>query len=296
MPNALRILLSSALVLATAALCPAADESYPIKLFRPNKVGDQYDTQLSVKGDDSESFTRQGSPPEKTEQSMRGELSGHVEVKQTDKKGETKVAVLTIKRLAGANGAADLKDLVNTGVIVEITRGEKETSFVVRSGEALNTPAKNFLTLMFSPLKDSPITDDDVFGSKTSHKVGDSWPVSADVVAKTFSDEGLVISSKNISGTVTLKAAEKSPAGKPALRIQADMDLKDFKVSRDRPGMTIDSALIHMRYGGLYPTDASAPALESGLVRDSTIRWKSADGILEDKSHLEIHETIAPEK
>ena len=151
--------------------------------------------------------------------------------------------------------------------------------------------------MIYEPIHDADSTDDDMFGSTEKRKVGESWPVHADAMAKSISKGGMEIAAAAITGQTHLNGME-SVNGTLALRgVQAAIDMKDPKPSNGPPGMTMEGSSIHGEFTGLFPLDPKAPAQrKSQMTMDTNIRYQRSDGLvkMDITSHIVKKEVVTP--
>ena len=274
-----------AVVLAVAAM-PArgADTAYPIKLARASKVGDAYDVQHTIEAVSSSTATPAGSPPQIQSQTIKAELQGSCVVTEVDAHGLQRGLKLTVKKFS----VGDARDAVAPGMVIAITRGEKDSTFVVAGGEELSADVKNALTIAYPPLPKSEITDDDAIGSKTPRKVGESWPINADAAAQQATQSGVEVDAKKITGSSVLKAVEKVNGGE-ALRIVTDITATGVKPPNLPNGISVDSSELKSHSDCVVPTDEKLTPVENTDTMDIHLSCSSAGATgmkLEIKSHI----------
>ncbi len=256
--------LFSALVicLAVGTVARAADDSYAIKLHRPNKVGDHYDTHIVVEESQTQSVDSGGPAPRVQTKSSGADLTGRVEVTEIDKNGDEVGMVLTVKKLADAQG----KELLESGKEIVVKRSAADVTFTAAEGE-ISDDARALLRLMFSSNNPDGPTDDDIFGSKAPHQAGDQWNIDADRAAKSLSESGTKVDVADLRGKVTLKGVE-NVNGVAMLRVTGEVDADNVKPPPPGPGIVTTSCSVQMHFTGLYPTDTALPTYERQVQMD----------------------------
>jgi hypothetical protein len=125
------------------------------------------------------------------------------------------------------------------------------------------------------------VSDDDTFGSSSPRKVGDSWPINKEAVAKGFSSAGFSVDVKDVADqTVYLRRTFDSPAGKELL-IEAFMNAKNFKPAELPPGATIESGELKAEFSGIFPVDPARLPRESGESVEITIHMTLPNAAVE---------------
>src|SRR5262249_16911964 len=136
-----------------------------------------------------------------------------------------------------------------------VERSEKEAKFTIRNG-VLSDDIKGLLGQVYDKINSTGITDDQVFGSKTPRKIGESWPADAKAAATQAGGTGVAVDPDNFKGQTTLTAAEKVD-NIPALRFTSTLKVSDLS-----PTLPTGYARERFEFGGtivyLVPAD---PAL-----------------------------------
>src|ERR1041384_4598276 len=99
-----RVILISALLLtgiAPSQSARAADETYPIKINRPAKAGDVYETHIFLELKDSATATVQGVAQPPRSSAAKGDLVARINVAEVDKTRNEKTFSITIPKFTG---------------------------------------------------------------------------------------------------------------------------------------------------------------------------------------------------
>jgi hypothetical protein len=116
-------------------------------------------------------------------------------------------------------------------------------------------------------LKD--LTDDQCFGTAKPVRVGDSWQVNPEAVARLVSQEGAKVAKQDVSGTVKLKAVQVVD-GAPHLLIQGKVAVAKWVPDpRDLPhGTKFVEGTQEIKFTRLLPVDPAGPCVtDSGSER-----------------------------
>ena len=139
----------------------------------------------------------------------------------------------------------------------------KGVQFLV-GGRPVAENIKEALELFFDAdaRKEDEITDDEVFGTKERKKVGDTWPINAELAARQATAEGIKLDAGNVTGATTVVKKE-TVNGTPCLRLRSTMKATGFQMPM--PGMTLDQSKVAGVFEASFPIDPSLPCL---LVRE----------------------------
>jgi len=261
-----------ATLLISATIAAAADESYPFKIARPFKAGDAYDLDMIIDNSRTSVITRQGAAKETTTEAFKGDITGRVDVAEVDARGNEKVFSLTVKKFTGG---PEGKELVESGKIIDVKRTDQKVDYTMRGGASVSTEIQDILGQFCERLNNSPVTDDEVFGSATPHKAGESWPVDAALAAQQATGSGVQIDPKKIAGQTTFKGVEMV-AGTPALRLATTMNMTDAKPTGMPDTYTFDTCEVKSMTTSLLSTDITVPPLEREMNLETKVVIKVA--------------------
>jgi hypothetical protein len=284
---------ASMMAVAGCVILLGAGPAYTLKLDRPMKAGNAYDTHWEIEQTQTVSITVQGAAQPQQQEITKGDLKGSVRVGKVDAKGVAIELSITIKSLTDGSG----KSLIEAGKVVDIKRGEKQVDIALQGGGEISDGAKKVLTAMYPAHTTADTSDDDVFNSGKAQSVGDSWPVHSEAMITDLNRQGFVIEAKNVSGQTTLKGVEKVD-GKDALRVASAFTMKNVKTPTSDPSMTVDDCTMDGHLDGLFPVDTSMAPAESTVMMDMTLRMSSkANPVkMEVKAHQSRKETITQTK
>jgi len=221
MRNLHRSLIAVVALLTTSSLLQAAGTTYPIKIHRPDKVGESYDIHTTVNVSMKRSMKTADSPAHVDQIHTIGDVTARLSVLILDDKGDPATFTLAVTKFTAGPDAAEV---VPAGKVIIVTRTETEVTAVLPDQEKLNSDALEVIKAIYSPIRITGVTDDDILGSKTPHAVGESWSVNAENAAKDLGKDSKV-DAKNISGKATLKSIQNVD-GNQAVHFYCKMEAK----------------------------------------------------------------------
>jgi hypothetical protein len=247
-------------VMSMVLLLPAISvsaEDYEIRLHRPQTAGATY--RMTVTGsDNSEMGMDINSKPEKREtENLTVDFESTVTILEVSGKGspvKESHRIVRCNRIVNGSRTA----LVPPGSVVLASWSAEKIRFTIE-GKEVSPEAEEVLYLAIS-LDDSDSTADDAFGATGRKKVGESWPINADVAVKELRSPELDIAKESISGKVTLESVG-SKDNIPCLTIsgKAVISRLDFPID---PEIYTDRAQGRISFTSKYPLDPAMGMLE----------------------------------
>jgi len=241
------------------ATAPAGGKAYTIKLSRPSKVGDRY--RLMTRGSDHNSLVvkANGQTVQQENEALGVQLVGVVTVLAVDQQGAVlKKSILIEKFVMTKNGTTSRPLAKGSVVIAESQGGKKVLSL---QGGKLSDDAEKALGPVIT-VKTSKNTADDAFGSKTPRRVGETWPVNANSIARGLG-ERLGLAAESIKGQVKLVGVADVD-GVACLHITGGMTCDRFK--SPVPGLTpAKGSQIEISFSGQFPIDTAIRQLGDKL-------------------------------
>jgi hypothetical protein len=236
---------------------PVLAEDYEIRLHRPRKAGQTY--RLNVSGSDHSQMSMDiNSKPEKRDtEDMTIDFESIVTILEVGKKGNPVKESHRIVRCNRAENGARIA-LVPTGSILVASKVNEKYQFTLE-GKEPSPEAKEAFEMAIS-LDDSDSTEDDAFGTKARKKIGDSWPINAEVAAAELSSSELGFKKENFSGNVTLAGIGIKDTI-PCLMISGVVMVNqfDFPIS---PEIYTDRSQGSFTFTSKYPLDLAMGVLE----------------------------------
>jgi hypothetical protein len=120
-------------------------------------------------------------------------------------------------------------------------------------------------------------SDDEIYESKESQKVGNSWKINSVAAARNLAKTGINVQMDAITGTATLEEVTKIEDA-PCLKVRGEMHIKGMAPSI--PDFEIETAEMHMTYSAMFPVDITMGRLEEsqGMKMNLSMRGKQ-DGV-----------------
>lgn len=236
----------------------AGAQEYKIKLSHAEKAGDTLPYSCQGTSTEHVTATIPGQPPHETNTTLNAQLTGTRKVLTADDKGNAVKVSITVTQCT-ANG----NSIIDPGTVLFAERtGAEPTKYSINNAP-VDAAVGKALDLVLE-ISDPTAPDDDVsFGTTQPQKVGDSWPVNAEVGAKTASHAGVPVTKENISGSVKLAGVDKVD-GKDVLKVSGNLMAKDIK-GPGPGGLQIQSGDVTMDMDGTFAADDSTPPLTQGM-------------------------------
>lgn len=258
--------LKAALICIVAALVVAAlppNAAFRVKLTRPWHPGDRYKFTSSVTT--TNLLALNGAwPAGNGSGKCRVDLVSEVTVLDVNGRGGSTKELHKIIKFTRTEGGASTEILKQGD---EITASLEKRERVFRRGkEPVSSEEAQVLSVVIA-FDSRRAMDDEVFGTDGYRKIGDSWPVNPEAMARDVRDE-CQVKKEDISGTVKLAGVSKIE-GTECLCIEADVKLSHIVAPMPKRSV-LKSASMGMVFSGKYPVDPSLPAIESSSTVTST--------------------------
>jgi hypothetical protein len=182
-------------------------------------------------------------------------------------------------------------------MVVDVQRGEKETTCTAMGGATLESDAAAALRMMFFAYAEPDLSDDDIYGSKTPRKIGESWPMNADVLRKGWTGMGWKIDAGAMTGQTKLESAE-TVRDTPMLHVSSTTDLKNATPPGIPPEIRVVSSEFHTRLEASVPVDTMGEMYIKDMSQDAVLHLQdTATGSESDVTmHAAQKESIFPTK
>ena len=283
-----RTRLLSCLVLLCACAAAAAQEkpeakAYEIKLARPLKVGTKYAMTADGALVRQVTVTRGGATQKQPEDGFGVHLAGTVEVLALDEIGEEAKVSVTIDKCTRITSEGET-ELVPKGKVLVAEGKGKDTKFSVQDGGELSKDATDALELVISLDTNDKLTDDDLLGTKERKKVGESWPVTPENVAKDSERVGVIVKPGDVEGSFRLDGLERME-GVECLKLSGNLKVKDLRTKADDneddglpEGFVVEGGSMEAKYAGLFPVDTSVGSLAESAIMTFVSHFKGKGG------------------
>jgi hypothetical protein len=263
LPFCLALLFGCAVAIAQDA---PKDQSYEIKLARPLKVGQKYALTADGALLRQVKVTRGGTTHEQPEEGYGVRLEATVEILALDETGEESKISCAVDKCARITGEGETELLAKGKVFIAEGKG-KDTKFSLPDGGELPKDATDALDLVISMDTNDKLTDDDMLGTKEKKKVGESWAVTPQAIAKDSERVGVEVKAEDVDGSFRLDGLEKV-GDVECLKMSGNLRVKKLVTKADATeddglpeGFVVDNGSMEAKYTGLFPVDASVGSL-----------------------------------
>ena len=269
-PPARPLVLTALLTLCVVPVARADDaapadekKEYEVKIARKIEVGTKYALTADGALLRQVSLSAGGETKQQPDDGFGIHLEGTVEVLALDSIGEEAKVACTVEKCTRITSKGET-DIVPKGQVIIAEGKGKDTVFSLKDGGELPKEATEALDLAISLDSGDEYTDDEMFGTKERQKVGGSWPVEREKVAKDAKRVGVVVKPEDVEGSFKLDGLEKVGEVE-CLKISGGLKMKKLSRKDDEDdglpeGFSVESGSMDAKYGGLFPVD---PALGS---------------------------------
>lgn len=249
-------LVVSLLVLAGSAL---AQEDYEIRLARPHKVGEKF--KLVVQADETrgQKVSQEDKVLQNLTRKIKVSLEATLEVLAVDGSGEMTKAAFTVAKMDAVVDGQPIKGL-EEGTLITAGWKDGEKVYTIKDETVAKGDAAKLLDLVIPLKEEGKPTSDAAFGTKQRQKVGSSWDVDAETIAKGLTGKSLKLDKENVSGKTTLVEATTVGDVK-CLRLKVDVKLQNVGFPLPE-GSKTQEATIGVNVDLLLPQDPSQALLE----------------------------------
>jgi hypothetical protein len=193
--------------------------------------------------------------------------------------GQPTRATYRIEKCASRDGT--YRGALSPGTVLTVEAG-KWKSAIRRTGGRLNIRDEIFLRSILSLPNLGDATADDAFGSTEPRRVGETWAVNAEALARWMSREGTPVDPRSVSGTVKLKAVQ-AVNGVPCLLVTGRAVIEHWvPEKKDIPdGFKVVSASDEVKFTKLVPADAAGGlCLVDSYSDRATMKVATAEGAI----------------
>lgn len=251
LPGTFRLLCSVALCSAVLLSSAGAADDYQIKINRPEKVGAKYELNGTTHKKESSTVKMGDKVIQSRDKNVKATLTGTVEVLKVDKDGLAVKKKLTVTSFKDAEGT----ELLKKGTVVFAETVEGKGQYRLADGSKLESRVRGVIGDLFDTQSKSAADIEQALGTDKRRKIGESWPVKTESLAKS-----LHVDPKAIKGTATLeKTADVN--GEKCLLFSAKMIISDFPGKEDlkKQMLEVKSVKFNMTVSGYLPIDPKKP-------------------------------------
>ncbi len=277
----LRSLPCVALVAALASAgVLSAQADYEIKFGRKSHVGDRF--RVVSKGVDEQMVRMQfnGKDMPARRDGYEFELVADVEVLAVSDHGRENKAQLTVGKITRTL-SNQTGEILPAGTVVLAERVNGKMKYTAGETPVVPMVAKVLdIAGFLSPgERDSDDEDDNVLGSGTRRKPGETWSINSEAAAASLAKRGIQTDASHIRGTVTLHEVTQE-AGVPVLRLSSQFQVNDLKPPLP-PGVEVDNCEVVATNAGLLPVDVTKGRLQDEMSLSMSV---SAHGLKDGNS------------
>jgi hypothetical protein len=202
-------------------------------------------------------------------------FQGRAEVIEVDRSGQPFKVAFTVKSLSKtANG--ETVDLVKPGTII-LADGSLERPFSLKDGP-VDQAVQDAFAVVYSAHKPNDVSDDDVFGSRTPRRIGESWPIDAAKGMKSLAENGLIIAEGHLNGTTSLVGKGKVGSS-DCLNLRGEIKADGVSSKDFPPDVKVDEGSVQAVIHGCFPMAEAALSYSGGAELSLLIRLVTADGV-----------------
>lgn len=268
-------------VVLALPLLSARGQEYEIRMHRPTKAGERFQTTVAAKELLETSVTANDEPAQSKKQDRSVAFDGVVEILEVDAKGRPVKISATVEKL-WKNEAGTGSEVLPKGAVIVVSLDGRKQDYQI-NGMPADADIAKALDLTFS-LSKSAVTDDDVFGTGEKKKAGESWGINTALAKKDFAESfGLRV--EDLTGTVTLDGVVSRTDG-DALKLSTVIALK--AIPPMPPNFVVDQSAAEARLDGEFPVDLTRqrPNESMSLKMTITAHGETQNG---DKIALTTH-------
>lgn len=180
------------------------EELYQILFHRHSKVGSKQEVEMKLSIKDETDVLSEGVALNSTKTETKVKMVASIEVLGLDKlKRGNKIRIVIDDFSFETSTDSEVQHPFSKGaeILIEFEDGKTVMS---QGGNRISGNQQSMLGLLIQ-LPTAEIDHDMVFGTDEKKKVGDSWPVNAEMSAKLYQSQGLSVDPKSIKGKVTFE-------------------------------------------------------------------------------------------
>jgi hypothetical protein len=234
-------------------------EKYQIQFHRPSKVGDRFHIEAVGATRKRTLVSIDGKEGDPIDELVGVSVEGVVTVTEVAPSGVETKLTLTIENCVASVGKKQLP-LLPAGTVIGAAwdKGKKGTAFTL-DGQAIPADIAELLELAVNTSDPESQLDDEIFGSKDKHQVGDSWPINAAAASKEFTRMGIKTKEEDLYGESTV-VAQTDVAGTPSLQMKTEFKARSLASDDKAEGkIKLVSGNMVITTGVTLPVDPALP-------------------------------------
>ncbi len=263
-----------------------ADKAYAVVLAPPAVVGERSWDRTEARVVTETVLRVNGNEIGRKQDDKAVRIVGLTTVREVDGEGVALVIDIEIETATLDEGGKQ-RALTGRGSVVTVRRNGPKPRVEV-NGTA-PSPADLAAWEIALTTSDPGASNDAVLGTKEPRRVGDSWPIDANLCADDLSRGGkMTVSGGDVSGQTTLVAAKVCGKGQTCLQTRTDIRIASFDIVGLPPQASVREASSLVRIEALQPVvSRSAPAMG---VMDMRVHW--VIGMTQEDRDVEIDTTM----
>ncbi len=265
---------------AAAGSAPAGvddGETHLVQMYRPI-VRDTYQTHITLERSYTATKTPPGGRPDTQTVSLKANIVGTFNVSSVSN-GQPTQMLLNAEKFT-INGHDEFPP--NTPIFIQ--PDIRAVDFSPPMNVHISGEAQQVLDLLYRKLDPTPPNEDDIYGSKTAHKVGEEWPVNSELAARQLSlISGMELNPAGLTGKAKIVGIEMVDGAK-ALRVKISIDVKNLT---PHSGYTLVSGSMHGSLSRLVPITPTLRLPEASVTADiSLVENSPTNGKYDVKVHI----------
>lgn len=252
---------TAAVLVALLLTTVAAGKDYEIRLLRPATVGQNYRVQVVFTRQQKETATLDGEAVKPEIASIITTMIASVEVLKVNTKGQAIAEEYTIEKCSQVRDGKTT-ELLQPGHVLVVAAGEIGPD--IRSeGQPLTEAGHSILSELFD-MRETEITEDEIFGTRKRKNVGDSWDINTEA-AKKFA-EGVGIKMDGVKGAAKFVGLKKYGEA-DCLEVTAEFSASKLAVPAP-DGFVVEKGTMKSNVWGLYPEAPNSPRQHEKVTTD----------------------------
>lgn len=268
-----KIFLAVAVAIVLISLSAKAEEqAYNIRLSHPSKVGETYRVVANSRHTERVAIFVGDVPVNGKVDDFSVELIAMATASQVSGGGKVTKSTVRIEKLMLSTGG-ETKALLSPGTVVIVSADGQWKRFTINDAAVDMATEKALRTVLAEVVSTGP-NDDEVFGTKEKKKIGETWQVNRELLAKSFYEKAkMTVNPSDVVGGVTLEGVVK---GRPRdyLVISGSINIDKFEVPLPAE-FKQEAGQIRLNLSGRFPITEDRDWLSESLQMGA---WFSAVG------------------
>lgn len=276
-PAVLATLVASALTVSSlgAQTAPTSRERHVVRFERPRTVGARY--RIEASGEKTLRMEQRGAAAPVRDERTVVRMVAVERILTVNAIGEAINSEFTVESLEVDRAGTTVNALARgTVFLLERATTPDTQARITVGGAPVAADIADALAVVVSR-KVSGVSDDEVFGSANPRRVGERWPINADVAQRELAANGLTdVRLRGEVRTVELTTVDSLPC----LVITASMSGRLGAIPNMPSIATFVSGTVETTHRGAFPTDGTSrpPTTEMTMALDATFTVRAGNG------------------